>query len=62
MQENGGSVDIPVLRTGDVTNKTTARCITQDGTAHAREDYQERYETRRSSVIHFNPGQKVFLF
>lgn len=57
--ENVGSINIPVQRTGDNSISATLHCVTQDGTAVSREDFEERYKTRRNSMIHFSPGQKV---
>lgn len=58
--ENAGSINIPVQRTGDISSSATLHCITQDGTAVSREDFEERYKSRRNSMIHFSPEQKVF--
>ena len=59
VRENIGLVNISVERTGDISSSATVHCITQDGTAVSQEDYQERYKTRKDSLMHFNPGQKV---
>lgn len=60
--ESTGLVNIPIQRTGDTSSSATLHCITQDGTAISREDYEERYKTRRGSLIHFGPGEKVRFF
>ncbi|KFM66224.1 Extracellular matrix protein FRAS1, partial [Stegodyphus mimosarum] len=58
IKEGSGVVQISVLRTGDLTKNSSVYCVTHDDTAKAREDFEERYQTRRSSLINFDPHQK----
>ncbi|XP_071043236.1 extracellular matrix organizing protein FRAS1 [Parasteatoda tepidariorum] len=52
-------IDIPITRTGDTSQNSSMYCVTRDGSATSREDYEERYVSRRTSIILFLPDQKL---
>ncbi|XP_054717495.1 extracellular matrix organizing protein FRAS1-like [Uloborus diversus] len=54
VKETDGYVRIPILKTGDLDQNSTVICVTEDGTAKARDDYEERYQNRKLSLIHIN--------
>ncbi|GFY74626.1 extracellular matrix protein FRAS1 [Trichonephila inaurata madagascariensis] len=58
VKEDAGSIQIPVSRTKDLTQNSTLFCITHDGSAHGREDFEERYLNRKVSIITFSSNQK----
>ncbi|GIZ02711.1 extracellular matrix protein FRAS1 [Caerostris extrusa] len=58
IKEDSGIIQIPIVRSKDVSQNSTIYCITQDGSAHSREDFEERYLNRKTSVITFSANQK----
>ncbi|KAF8770775.1 Extracellular matrix protein FRAS1 like protein [Argiope bruennichi] len=58
VKEDSGTIQIPITRTKDTTQNSTIYCVTHDGTAHSREDFEERYLNRKASVIIFSSNQK----
>ncbi|GIY35545.1 extracellular matrix protein FRAS1 [Caerostris darwini] len=58
VKEDSGTIQIPIIRSKDVSQNSTIYCITQDGSAHSREDFEERYLNRKTSVITFSANQK----
>ncbi|GFS77940.1 extracellular matrix protein FRAS1 [Nephila pilipes] len=58
VKEDSGAIQIPVSRTKDLSRNSTLFCITHDGSAHSREDFEERYLNRKNSMITFSSNQK----
>lgn len=54
--EDEEEVEIVVLRTGDLSNKTTVYAVTQSGTAESPEDFVEK-KKNPPSVVTFEPGK-----
>ncbi|GBN30545.1 Extracellular matrix protein FRAS1, partial [Araneus ventricosus] len=58
VNEESGSIQIPIKRMQDMSWNSTIYCVTHDGTAQSRKDFEERYRNRKSSVINFSFNQK----
>lgn len=59
VDESDGQVRAMVYRSGDISQKSTVRCYTRQGSAQVMMDYNERPNTD-ASIITFQPGQQVF--
>ena len=60
VDEADGQVTAMVYRSGDISQKSTVRCYTRQGSAQVMMDYNERPNTD-ASIITFLPGQWVSL-
>lgn len=58
VDEADGQVRAMVYRSGDISQKSTVRCYTRQGSAQVMMDYNERPNTD-TSIITFLPGQQV---
>lgn len=58
VDESDGQVRAMVYRSGDISQKSTVRCYTRQGSAQVMMDYNERPNTD-ASIITFMPGQQV---
>lgn len=58
VDEVDGQVRAMVYRSGDISQKSTVRCYTRQGSAQVMMDYNERPNTD-ASIITFLPGQLV---
>lgn len=56
VDEADGQVRAMVYRSGDISQKSTVRCYTRQGSAQVMMDYNERPNTD-TSIITFLPGQ-----
>lgn len=61
VDEADGEVKVMVYRSGDISQKSTVRCFTRQGSAQVMMDYNERPNTD-ASTIEFLPGMHVFFF
>lgn len=63
VDESDGHLKVMVFRSGDVSQRSTVRCYTRQGSAQVMMDYNERPNTD-ASMIEFLPGlttQSVLL-
>lgn len=60
VDEADGQVKAMVYRSGDISQKSTVRCYTRQGSAQVMMDYNERPNTD-ASIITFLPGQQVSI-
>lgn len=58
VDEADGLLKAMVYRSGDISEKSTVRCYTRQGSAQVMMDYNERPNTD-ASIITFLPGQQV---
>ncbi|KAG8187463.1 hypothetical protein JTE90_009532 [Oedothorax gibbosus] len=58
VKEDATFVRIPISRTQNLNWNSTIYCITHDGSAKSREDFEERYLSRKTSRVTFSPKQK----
>ncbi|XP_013794564.2 extracellular matrix protein FRAS1-like [Limulus polyphemus] len=57
IKESSGIVQVPVVRTGDLSSKLSVLCYTLQKTAYVREDFEERPKSDLSKITFF-PGEK----
>ncbi|XP_070554250.1 extracellular matrix protein 3-like [Ptychodera flava] len=55
--ENDGSITAYIVRSGDISQTSTVRCYTRQGTAQVMMDYDERPNTD-ASIVTFLPGEQ----
>lgn len=60
VKENDGVLHIPIVRTGDLTYKSSVRCFTRTMSAMVMDDFEERRNADVSRVV-FLKGEKVLL-
>lgn len=58
VEERDGVLHIPVLRTGDLSFKSSVRCFTRTMSAMVMDDFEERRNTDESRITFFK-GEKV---
>ncbi|XP_023676521.2 extracellular matrix organizing protein FRAS1 isoform X1 [Paramormyrops kingsleyae] len=58
VKEKDGILHIPIIRTGDLTLKSSVRCYTRTMSAMVMDDFEERTNTDSSRII-FHEGEKV---
>ncbi|XP_056274598.1 extracellular matrix protein FRAS1 [Pseudoliparis swirei] len=58
VEERGGALHIPVVRTGDLSLRSSARCFTRTMSAMVMDDFEERRNDDESRVT-FLRGEKV---
>lgn len=56
VDEADGQLKAMVYRSGDVSQRSTVRCYTRQGSAQVMMDYNERPNTD-ASIVEFLPGQ-----
>lgn len=62
VKEKDGVLHIPIIRTGDLTYKSSVRCFTRTMSAMVMDDFEERRNADVSRVV-FLKGEKVlFIF
>jgi len=59
VEERGGALHIPVVRTGDLSLRSSARCFTRTMSAMVMDDFEERRNDDESRVT-FLRGEKVW--
>ena len=60
VKEKAGVLHIPIIRTGDLTFKSSVRCYTRTMSAMVMDDFKERRNSD-DSLITFHKGEKVLL-
>lgn len=60
VKEKDGVLHIPIIRTGDLTYKSSVRCFTRTMSAMVMDDFEERRNADVSRVV-FLKGEKVLL-
>lgn len=58
VKETDGVLHIPILRTGDLSFKSSVRCFTRTMSAMVMDDFEERRNTDESRITFFK-GEKV---
>lgn len=58
VKEKDGVLHIPIVRTGDLTYKSSVRCFTRTMSAMVMDDFEERRNADVSRVV-FLKGEKV---
>ncbi|XP_076856944.1 extracellular matrix organizing protein FRAS1 isoform X2 [Brachyhypopomus gauderio] len=58
VQEEDGALHIPVVRTGDLSYKSSVRCFTRTMSAMVMDDFEERRNADASRIV-FLKGEKV---
>ncbi|KAG2466459.1 FRAS1 protein, partial [Polypterus senegalus] len=58
VQEKTGVLNIPVIRTGDLTYESSVRCYTRMQSAKVMDDFEERSNSDNSRII-FQKGEKI---
>lgn len=58
VEERDGVLHIPILRTGDLSFKSSVRCFTRTMSAMVMDDFEERRNTDESRITFFK-GEKV---
>lgn len=58
VKEKDGVLHIPIVRTGDLTYKSSVRCFTRTMSAMVMDDFEERRNADVSRVV-FQKGEKV---
>lgn len=58
MKERDGVLHIPIIRTGDLSFKSSVRCFTRTMSAMVMDDFEERRNTDESRITFFK-GEKV---
>lgn len=58
VKERDGVLHIPILRTGDLSFKSSVRCFTRTMSAMVMDDFEERRNTDESRIT-FLKGEKV---
>lgn len=58
VKERDGVLHIPILRTGDLSFKSSIRCFTRTMSAMVMDDFEERRNTDESRITFFK-GEKV---
>uniref|UniRef100_A0A8D0CH89 Fraser extracellular matrix complex subunit 1 n=1 Tax=Scleropages formosus TaxID=113540 RepID=A0A8D0CH89_SCLFO len=58
VKENDGILHLPIIRTGDLTFKSSVRCYTRTMSAMVMDDFEERTNTDNSKIT-FHKGEKV---
>ena len=61
VDEEDGTVSVPVMRTGDLSYVSSVICYTRQRSASVAVDYNERTFTDDSRLT-FAPGEKAWLF
>lgn len=56
--EEAGTLDVVVMRTGDLRYTSSIRCYTRYITAQVERDFKERPDTDESLIL-FNPGENL---
>ncbi len=59
VDEADGEVKVMLYRSGDISQRSTVRCYTRQGSAQVMMDYDERPNTD-ASIIVFLPGPLIF--
>lgn len=54
--EEAGTVNVVLMRTGDLRSTSSVRCYTRYMTAEVERDFKERADTDDSLIV-FNPGE-----
>ncbi|KAH6937301.1 hypothetical protein HPB50_026496 [Hyalomma asiaticum] len=57
VDEEAGSLSVPVVRTGDTSQHSSVRCYTRQGSATVDLDFEERPNTDQSLIV-FEPGER----
>lgn len=60
VKEKDGVLHIPIVRTGDLTYKSSVRCFTRTMSAMVMDDFEERRNADVSRVV-FLKGEKVLF-
>jgi hypothetical protein len=61
VKEKEGVLQVPIIRSGDLSYESSVRCYTQSHSAQVMEDFEER-RNADSSRITFLKGEKVGRF
>lgn len=61
VNEKEGVLQVPIIRSGDLSYESSVRCYTQGHSAQVMEDFEER-RNADSSRITFLKGEKVSAF